>query len=762
MQLQNRLQKINIVVIDTNKDLLQTIAEASKAAEIELESFTEMTLQQAIQFSQQSFFDCIFWTIDFKINSDLPLHKTIEKIQQSIGNIPIVIISTKISPKLAIELFEIGVLECLEWEEVSFKNIVSCLYKARRIESPERTSTYFLSKDRHDIDRTKKYEDRLNFLAQVSALLSNYDRDKHILNTIAWLAVPNLADWCAIEIIDLYDNTLESSHSSTIIAAHRHLEREKLLRQLQQQYSFVRSNREARKHLWYQTQIDNDFIISDRQLSLLAEDELHLNLLRKLQIKSYLFVTLSLRKQTVGCIFLGSSNSECIYTKNDLYLIEEIAIRIVSNIERANIDRETKEINENLRNAANILHSQKRQLQTIQELNSLLNQRLTNRSELLQVMANAVCRAIDRAQTCSILLYNSEIQKQSLNITAGSHKDRFNLHDSFIWRDVYWQQILLEGNDFILDRDTFKIRESKSLPTIIYAVEIESIESGKLGVLAIANWDDIAAFTTEEKQLLKAVSEQAAIAIDNAKSIEILEEQNQKLLEAAQLKSQFLATMSHELRTPMNAIMGFSQYLLLPSQNSLTSKQRQSIERILSNSKNLLSLINDILDFSKIEADKLEQKLEAINLEQLIQIIIGELLPLIDKSKINLQFECLLTDKVVINDRSQLRRIIVNLLDNAIKFTDFGTITISLQSSENFHFEISVTDTGIGIKKEQLDCIFEAFRQIDRGSSRRYSGTGLGLAITQSLVKLMHGKILVESKLGIGSTFRVILPKNNN
>jgi signal transduction histidine kinase len=109
-----------------------------------------------------------------------------------------------------------------------------------------------------------------------------------------------------------------------------------------------------------------------------------------------------------------------------------------------------------------------------------------------------------------------------------------------------------------------------------------------------------------------------------------------------------------------------------------------------------------------------------------------------------------------------MRRIIVNLLDNAIKFTDSGKITICLQSSEDFHFEISVTDTGIGIDKEQLNCIFEAFRQIDQGSTRRYSGTGLGLAITQSLVKLMHGKIFVESELGIGSTFRVILPKNNN
>ncbi len=761
MLFQTHWQKLKILVIDPKNNLSQEIFSASKKAEVELESFTEITLQQATNILKEQSFNCIFWVDNFHLLSI----DRIQQIQQVSNNTPLVIIKENIAEEQAIELLKYGVIDCLEWKDVSSINLIRCLYRAIELKTIDNTQNNIANKDR-------KYEDRLHFLSQVSVLLSSLDRYKNNLKTIAWLAVPLFADWCAIEILE---------PNKTEIIAHRDLFKEKLVKQLLQQYSLIQPKQEKQKQLWYQTQIDNDFYISEATLKSLAEDEIHLDLLQKLKLKSYLFVTIATGRQIVGSILLGFGSSERIYNKTDLYLIEEIAIRIAGNIEREKLDCEAKEINENLRNAAIILHSQQQQLQTLQQLNSLLNQRLTNRSELLQVMANAVCEAIDRAQICAIVLYNAETQQQSLTVTAGSSKDRLNLDDSFIGQKVFWQQILLEGGDRILHQDPERQQDSAHLPVVIYAVGIESVKSGKLGVLAIGNWDSIFAFTLEDKKLLSAVSEQAAIAIDNATSLETLEQQyqiltqqnqqleiqqqnieqkNQKLLEATQLKSQFLATMSHELRTPMNAIMGFSQYLLMSSQGSLTPKQKQSIEKILSNSKNLLFLINDILTFSKIEAERLEQKLERIDLEQLIATIISELIPLIDQSKITLQFNCLLTDKIVINDRSQLRRIIVNLIDNAIKFTDAGKIIISLHEATDDRFEIIVKDTGIGIATEQLERIFEAFRQIDQSSTRRYSGTGLGLAITQSLVKLMRGKVIVESELGLGSTFRVILSKN--
>jgi two-component system, NarL family, sensor histidine kinase BarA len=776
MQFQNHRQKLKILVIDAKNDLSRAIVRASQKAEIELEKLTEVTLQQAIELLAGESFDCIFWVIDYELLSS----DRIKQIKQNNTKTPLVIIGENIAEERAIELLKNEAIDCLSGEDISSKNLIRCLYRAMELQTIERDINNNHDSDLNNDDENKKNEDRLYFLAQVSVLLSGFDRHKKNLKTIAWLAVPILADWCTIEILEQNDESINRPYYSTIAISHRDLSQEKLVRQLQRKYSLIQVNKERQKQLWYRTQIDDNFDISETRLKALAEDEVHLDLLQKLKLKSYLFVTIAMGTQIVGSILLGFGSSERIYNKTDLYLIEEIAIRIAGNIERAKLDREAKEINENLRNAATILHSQKQQLQTLQKLNSLLNKRLTNRAELLQVMANAVCEAIDRAQICSIVLYDVETQEQSLTVTAGSGKDKLNLSDSFIEQKVCWQQILLEGSDRILYRDPAEQQDSTHLPIVIYAVEIESVKSGKLGVLAIGSWDNVFAFTLEDKKLLGAVSEQAAIAIDNAKSIEMLEEQyqtltqqnqkleiqqqnieqkNKKLLEATQLKSQFLATMSHELRTPMNAIMGFSQYLLLTSQGSLTPKQKQSIEKILSNSKNLLSLINDILAFSKIEAERLEQKLEKIDLEKLITTIISELLPLIDRSKVVIEFNCLLTDKIIVNDRSQLRRIIVNLIDNAIKFTDAGKVMISLQEVTDDRFEIIVCDTGIGIANEQLERIFEAFRQVDQSSTRRYSGTGLGLAITQSLVKLMRGKIIVESELGLGTTFRVILPK---
>jgi two-component system, NarL family, sensor histidine kinase BarA len=779
MQMKNHQHKLRILTIGTKKDLARDILIASQKAELQLEKPIEANLLEGIELLKKQLFDCVFWTIDPSLLSIV----TIEAIKQNNINNTLVVIGDRISEEREIELLRAGITEYWQEQNISLRTIISCLYRTIEIKKIEQRSSILHGFDRNYYEADKKHEHRINFLSQVSVLLSNCDRDNNNLKTISWLAVPLLADWCAIEIFDLELTKEKSIPLSNIIVAHRHIDREEILTRLHQQYSFIREDREKQRQLWYRTQIDCDFKISDLELELLAEDNSHLYLLRQLEVKSYLFAKIVIEKQILGSILLGYSRSDLTYNKTDLYTIEEIAVRIAGKIERKKIDRQAKEINENLRNAANILNAQRKRLTVLQQLNSLLNQRLTNRAELLQVMADSVCEAIDRAQICSILLYDSEKQKQALIVTAGNGKYRLNGNDSFVWQEICWQQILLDRGDLTLHQDPNRSKKSADLPIIFYAVEIESIESGKLGVLAIGNWDDISAFSTEDKKLLNAVSEQAAIALDNARSIEILEKQyqilseqnqqlelqrqnieqkNQKLLEASQLKSQFLATMSHELRTPMNAIMGFSQYLLLPSQNSLTEKQQQSVERILSNSKNLLGLIDDILTFSKIEAERLEQKLEPIDLEKIIRMIISELLPLVDRNKVNLEFDCQSHDRIAILDRSQLRRIIVNLLDNAIKFTDVGEIIISLQDAANDRFLITVADTGIGIDREQIERIFEAFRQVDQSSTRRYSGTGLGLAITRSLVKLMQGEITVESKLGAGSTFRVILPKKQD
>ncbi|MEH1941283.1 MAG: ATP-binding protein [Nostoc sp.] len=235
--------------------------------------------------------------------------------------------------------------------------------------------------------------------------------------------------------------------------------------------------------------------------------------------------------------------------------------------------------------------------------------------------------------------------------------------------------------------------------------------------------------------------------------------QNFKLLEASQLKSHFLATMSHELRTPMNAIIGFSQILLRPKFGQLTHQQADMVERILNNGKHLLMLLNEVLDFSKLEAGRLDLKGEIFDLSKVINLAVDEMHSLADAKNLSLLVQTDLQNPLVFNDPVRIKQILINLLSNAIKFTESGEIWVEVKELPANKVAIAVRDTGIGIAPRDFKRIFEAFRQVDQTITRKYPGTGLGLAIIDSLVRMMGGKIFLESKLGIGSMFKIELPR---
>lgn len=235
--------------------------------------------------------------------------------------------------------------------------------------------------------------------------------------------------------------------------------------------------------------------------------------------------------------------------------------------------------------------------------------------------------------------------------------------------------------------------------------------------------------------------------------------QNFKLLEASQLKSHFLATMSHELRTPMNAIIGFSQILLRPKFGQLTYQQADMVERILNNGKHLLMLLNEVLDFSKLEAGRLDLKVEIFDVSKVINVAVGEMRSLADAKNLSLLVQTDLQNPLVFNDPVRIKQILINLLSNAIKFTESGEIWVEVKELPVNRVVITVRDTGIGIAPRDFKRIFEAFRQVDQTITRKHPGTGLGLAIIDSLVRMMGGKIFLDSKLGSGSMFKVELPR---
>ncbi|MEA5576682.1 ATP-binding protein [Anabaena sp. UHCC 0451] len=235
--------------------------------------------------------------------------------------------------------------------------------------------------------------------------------------------------------------------------------------------------------------------------------------------------------------------------------------------------------------------------------------------------------------------------------------------------------------------------------------------------------------------------------------------QNLKLLEASQLKSQFLATISHELRTPMNAIIGFSQILLRPKFGQLSHQQGDMVERILNNGKHLLMLLNEVLDFSKLEAGKLEIKPEIFDLSKIVNNTVAEIRSLAEAKNLSLLVEINLENTLVFNDPVRIRQILINLLSNAVKFTEYGGIRVEVAEISQNQLAITIQDTGIGISHQDFKHIFEAFQQVDQGISRKYPGTGLGLAIINSLLQMMGGKVFLESQLGVGSVFKIELPR---
>jgi signal transduction histidine kinase len=236
-----------------------------------------------------------------------------------------------------------------------------------------------------------------------------------------------------------------------------------------------------------------------------------------------------------------------------------------------------------------------------------------------------------------------------------------------------------------------------------------------------------------------------------------LEQARLKSEEARKIKNEFLSSVSHELRTPLNAIQGYTRIVL--RDDNLNERQRMSLERVMTSSKNQLKLINNILDYSRLEAGRMRLDLEALDMAAVCREVAVQVEPLAAEQQLELQVEMPEEGLHSITDRAKVERIVINLLGNAIKFTKRGGVRLRLEGRGGT-LRLSVEDTGIGIGEEEKELIFERFRrgkQTD-ASSKTYSGTGLGLAISRRLTELLGGRIEVESELGRGSTFTVLLP----
>ena len=267
------------------------------------------------------------------------------------------------------------------------------------------------------------------------------------------------------------------------------------------------------------------------------------------------------------------------------------------------------------------------------------------------------------------------------------------------------------------------------------------------------------AFTPRQKELLETFASQAVIAIQNVRLFTEIQEKSRQLEIASQHKSQFLANMSHELRTPLNAILGYTEMMVDGLYGDLPQKAQTTLERVQSNGKHLLGLINDVLDLSKIEAGQLSLAVEDYNVADMVTTVMSATESLAKTKGIALVSALPPGLPRGHGDARRLTQVLLNLVGNAIKFTDVGKVEIRARQQGD-RFKISVVDTGPGIAKADQAKIFEEFQQVDNTSTRKKGGTGLGLSISRKIVELHGGYISVESEVGKGSNFKITIPIN--
>jgi signal transduction histidine kinase len=267
----------------------------------------------------------------------------------------------------------------------------------------------------------------------------------------------------------------------------------------------------------------------------------------------------------------------------------------------------------------------------------------------------------------------------------------------------------------------------------------------------------IGAFAPDTVSLLQSFAAQSAVAIQNARLFHEIEEKSHQLALASQHKSQFLANMSHELRTPLNAILGYAELMQDGVYGELSEKTKAVLERVQSNGRHLLGLINDVLDLSKIEAGQLMLRLEDYSMTDLVQTVVTATEALAAAKHLPLKVDVPENLPVGRGDERRIAQVLLNLVGNAIKFTDVGQVRIAASASSG-RFSVEVADTGPGIPASEQERIFEEFHQADGSNTKKKGGTGLGLAIAKRIVELHGGCIWVDSELGKGATFQFELP----
>jgi signal transduction histidine kinase len=404
-------------------------------------------------------------------------------------------------------------------------------------------------------------------------------------------------------------------------------------------------------------------------------------------------------------------------------------------VQKDSFDRQTLETEKQQK----LLDVQAQEFKKQQELLASQSKEIKDREKDLenQMQKLREQQALYETKSRELKLQQSEIQKG--NELLKEQQDR-----------IAGQQRTIKSQSDILEKQGAIIHRQKSVLYLLITIMV------LVAVLVLTFYSGYRGKQRLNRELEIRVAE-LAVARDHAES-------------ADRLKSAFLATMSHELRTPLNSIIGFTGIMLQGLAGALNSEQTKQLTIVQNSARHLLALINDVLDISKIEAGQVEIHVEPFDLRASVEKVVALVRPMAEKKSLEVRMQLPPSVEQVMSDRRRVEQVLLNLLNNAVKFTERGEVALAVEVVPDFKslklpaaqpvVRLRVTDTGIGIKPEDLPKLFLPFRQIDSGLSRQHEGTGLGLAICGRLAGLLGGEISVHSEWGKGSTFTFIFPVN--
>jgi signal transduction histidine kinase len=471
-------------------------------------------------------------------------------------------------------------------------------------------------------------------------------------------------------------------------------------------------------------------------------------------IRTTLFIPLRKDARMLGQI-VAARKEVRIFLEKEIEILESFATQAVIAIENARLLVELRERSAELARSVE-------ELTTLQEVGQAVSSTL----DLATVLATIVTRAVGLAGADAGAIYRYRKDDRQFELD-----ESFGFDEAFAAkiRGVQIREAETTGlAPAIRARTPVQLADLAAAPALplrslmvaagyCSALIVPLVASDQVfGVLTIQK-KTVGEFPAGTVRLMQTFASQSVLAIQNAGLFREVEEQGRALAIASQHKSQFLANMSHELRTPLNAVLGYTELLVDGIYGDLPEKARSVLERILSNGKHLLGLINDVLDLSKIEAGQLALNIEDYAMPAVVHSVVSATEALAKAKGLSFAVSVPRVLPPGRGDERRLTQVLLNLLGNAIKFTDKGSVGIEVALSNDW-FDVAISDTGPGIAKADQARIFDEFQQVDDSSTRQKGGSGLGLAISKRIIEMHGGTVSVDSEPGKGATFRVVIP----